>query len=184
MSWYDVYDNVEIQLITRRQAAAVMVIAAIVLASSLLLLALGIAGRFPLALSLLTAAAAGGGFSWWLVRRIRRLRRIVWCVKLSREEVVGYDYARRRRSISWRQVERIDLGDGSLTIVGPHPLSLEITHHFREFAQVSHRIIYYADHFGIPVFVNGKPWQHLDVYDVFPFLADDTSSPRRGSAAV
>ena len=184
MPWYDVYDNVEIQLITRKQAAAVTALAAVVLAFSLFCLALGLSGLVPFWASIMAAGAASGSFSVWLVGRVRQLRRIVWCVKLSKEEAVGYDYARRRITIPWRQVERIEIGDGSLTIVGPQATSLEVTHHFRDFAQVSHRVVHYADRFGIPVFVNGKPWQHINVYDLYPFLADDTSSPRRGSAAV
>lgn len=184
MSWYDVYDNVEIQLITRKQAAAVTALAAVLLAFSFFCLALGLAGRLPLPAAVVAAGVTSGSFSVWLVRRVRQLRRVVWCVKLSKEEVVGYDYARRRITIPWRRVERVEIGDGSLTIVGPPADSLEVTHHFREFAQVSHRIVHYADRFGIPVFVNGKPWQHINVYDLYPFLTDDTSSPRRGSAAV
>lgn len=183
MSWYDVYDNVEIQLITRKQAAVVTGLAAVVLAVALLCLVLGAMGRLPFVPSFLAAVVASSSFAWWLMRRIRRLRRIVWCVKLSREEVVGYDYARHRRAIPWRKVERIELGDDGLTVVGPQPFELQIAHVFREFPQVSHRVIHYADRYGIPVFVNGKPWQHINIYDVFPFLADDTSSPRRGSAA-
>lgn len=182
MSWYDVYDNVEIQLVTRRKAAALTAITVVALAGALLLAVVGFTGRLPFFPVLLVSMSAGGGFLWWFTRRLGRLRRIVWCVKLSREEIVGYDYARRRRALAWRKVERVEIGDSGLAIVGPQTLQLEIAHIFREFPQVSHRITRYADRYGIPIFINGKPWQHINVYELYPFLADD-SSPRRGSAA-
>ncbi len=184
MSWYDVYDNVEIRLITRKRAATVTALAVVVCVFSVLCVLVGLTGRLPFVPAAVTGLVVSGVFARWLVRRIRRLRRIVWCVKLSSEEVVGYDYARRRPTIPWRTVERIEIGDAALTIVGPAPIQLEIAHVFRDFVQVSHRVVHYADRYGIPVFVNGKPWQHINVYDVFPFLADDAGSPRRGSAAM
>ncbi|SRR5690606_1197040 len=183
MSWYDVYDNIEVQLVTRKKAAALTGAAIVVLAGAVLMIAWGLIQRLPSIPVLVLGLASAGGFLWWFTRRIGRLRRIVWCVKLSREEIVGYDYARRRRSIPWRKVERVDIGDSGMTIVGPQPLLLEIAHVFREYPQVSHRVIHYADRYGIPVFINGRPWQHIDVYELFPFLEDD-SSPRRGSTAL
>lgn len=184
MPWYDVYDNVEVQLLTRRQAAAVTGIVTVVLAVSAACLSLGLAGVLSLPLAVFVALLVGSAFIWWFVRRIRRLRRIVWCVKISREEVVGYDYGRRKRALEWSKVERVEVDDGSLTIVGPQPVSLEITHLFADFHCVSHRIVHFADRHAIPIFVHGKPWQQIDVYAVYPFLSRDESSPTRGSAAV
>lgn len=176
MSWYDVYDNVEVQRVTRREAASVTVIVTVVMMVSIAALALGIDGPVPAWLGIGIAVGACGSFGSWMIRRRERLRRVVWCVKLSKDEVVGYDYTRRQIRIEWLAVERLDVGEGSLTIIGPHPVSLEITHLFPEFAQVSHRVMHYADRYNVPVFVNGKPWEQIDVYDVFPFLSEDTSS--------
>ncbi len=177
MSWYDVYDNVEVQRVTRKEAASVTVNVALVAMVSAAALALGAGGPIPVWLGISAALAAWGSFGWWMVRRRERLRRVVWCVKVSMVEVVGYDYARRRIRIAWPSVERIDLGEGGMTIVGPHPASLEITHLFPDFAQVSHRVMHYADGHDVPVFVHGVPWEQIDVYDVFPFLSEDASSP-------
>ena len=40
---------------------------------------------------------------------LRELRAVAWCVKLSVHRVVGYDYARRKSTIPWTRVERIEL---------------------------------------------------------------------------
>src|SRR5690606_36866692 len=109
MSWYDVYDNIEVQLVTRKKAAALTGAAIVVLACAVLMIAWGLIQRLPSCPVLVLGLAAAGSFMWWFTRRIGRQRRIVWCVKLSREEIDGYDYARRRRSIPWRKVERVDI---------------------------------------------------------------------------
>ncbi len=184
MSWYNVYDNVEVQRVTRKQAAAATAIVTVFGAAGLAAVVLGIDGPLPLWVGLGAAVAAWAALTVWMLRRYQRLRRIVWCIKFSDAEVVGYDYARRRITIPWVKVERLEIGGDSLTIVGPQPASLEITHLFAEFAQVSHCIMRYAERHGVPVFVDGRPWQQLDVYDLFPFLSEDASSPQRGSTAV
>ena len=107
--------------------------------------------------------------------RLRRLRRVVWCVKLSDREVVGYDYARRRMRIDWIDAERLELGEHGLAVVGPSPCVLEVPHLFPEFATLSHRMVRYAEFYEIPIFVGGQPWQQLDVYHLYPFLTETTS---------
>jgi hypothetical protein len=184
MAWYDVYDNVEVQRITRNQAASTTAIVAALMAVSIAALALGIHGPVPAWTALAAAALTWGSFGYWSIRRRARLRRIVWCVKLSEDEVVGYDYSRRRITIAWRDVERLDVGDGSLTIMGPHAEYLEITHLFPEFPQVSHRVMFYAGRHDAAVYVDGRPWQQIDVYRLFPFILEDASSTQRGSTAV
>ncbi|MEX1054628.1 MAG: hypothetical protein WED81_01265, partial [Rhodothermales bacterium] len=84
----------------------------------------------------------------------------------------------------WSSAERIDVGDRSLVVVGPNSESLEVAHLFPDFAEVSHRIAHYAESHRVPLFIGGKPWQQLDLYDVYPFLAEDTSSSTHGSAAA
>lgn len=184
MAWYDVYDNVEVQRITRNQAASLTATVTVLLVVTVATLALGIDGPVPAWVAFVAVVSAWGSFAFWWTRRRARLRRIVWCVKMSASEIAGYDYARRRITIAWRDVERLELGDGSLTIVGPQSEVLEITHLFPEFPQVSHRVMYYAEGHDAAVYVDGRPWQQIDVYRLYPFLLEDASSTQRGSTAV
>lgn len=172
-AWYEVYDNVDVQLMTRKRAAAMTGVVALVIMFSIAVLAVGMEGSLPLPAALGLITVGWVVFSGWCIHRTRRLRRLVWCVKLSDREIVGYDYERRKSSIGWLDVDRIDIRDAALVIVGRGDVHLEIAHLFPDFAELSHRIMRYGDHYSIPVFIDGRPWQQLDVYDVYPFLADE-----------
>ena len=78
----------------------------------------------------------------------------------------------------------VDLTRDGLLIVGPALFAFEIPHLFPDFAPLSHSVVYYAELNGVPVFIDGQPWQDLDVYQLFPFLADDPSTDAPGAAAV
>ncbi|MEX0821705.1 MAG: hypothetical protein WD021_06135 [Rhodothermales bacterium] len=184
MSWYDVYENVDVQRITRSKAAGVTGLVAVVLLVGVIPITLGLEGTIPLWVAVPFALGIWTAYAAWWIRRLEQLRRVVWCVKISREEIAGYDYARRRIIIPWPDVERVEIGESDLTIYGPPATSLEITHLFEDFPEVSHRVIENARRHDLPVFVNGKPWQQLDVYEVFPFLSSDASSPQPGSTTA
>lgn len=171
-AWYEVYDNVDVQLMTRKRAAAMTGMVTLAIMFSIAVLAVGLEGSVPLAAALGLIALGWSGFTSWCLHRSRRLRRLVWCVKLSDREIVGYDYARRKSSLDWLDVEYIDIREAALEIVGRSDVHLEISHLFPEFTELSHRIVRYGDFYSIPVFINGRPWQQLDVCDVFPFLAE------------
>lgn len=171
-AWYEVYDNVDVQLMTRKRAAVMTGAVAVAIMFSIAALALGMEGSLPLPAAIGLIALGWVGFSWWSLRRRRRLRRLVWCVKLSNREIVGYDYARRKSSLDWLDIDRIDVRDNALIVVGRGDVNLEIAHLFPEFAELSHRIMGYADEHSIPLFIEGRPWQQLNVLDVFPFLSE------------
>ncbi len=172
-AWYEVYDNVDVQLMTRKRAAALTGAVTLAIMFSIAVLALGLEGSLPVPTALGWIALGWFGLSWWCLHRRRRLRRLVWCVKLSDREIVGYDYARNKSSLDWLDVDRIDIRDSALVVAGREDVCLEIAHLFSEFSELSHRIIRYADLYDIPVFIDGRPWQQLDVLDVFPFLAEN-----------
>ena len=181
--WYEVFDNEEVQLYARKQATHLTAVAATAVLVTLFGVALGAEGLLPM-------PAVGGlliltwlGTVHWMTRRMRRLRRVVWCIKLSEERIVGYDYTRRKAVMEWHCVQRVDLTSDGLLIVGPEIFAFEIPHLFPDFADLSHRVVYYAEGHGIPVSIDGQPWQELDVYHLFPFLADDLSSDAPGAAA-
>lgn len=183
-SWYEVYDNVDVQLMARKRAATMTAVVTFVIMFSITCLAVGLEGSLPLLVVVPLIAAAWLVFAWWAAFRYRSLRRLVWCVKLSDLEIVGYDYARRKSEIEWRDVVRIEITDRALVVVGSGLTVLEISHLFADFAELSHRLVNYAEDYGVPVHVDGRPWQQIDIYDVFPFLTADTpSSPTHGSAS-
>lgn len=169
-AWYEVYDNVDIQLMTRKRAAAMTAVVTLAIMFSIAVLAFGMEGSIPLSSAVLIVGITWGAFAWWCQLRHRRLRRLVWCVKLSDKEIVGYDYARRKSALGWLDIDRIDVRSDALVVVGGGDLRLEISHLFPEFAELSHRITGYGDRHSIPIFLEGRPWQQLDVYEVFPFL--------------
>lgn len=174
MYWYEVFDDEQVQLRVRRRAAhQVMGLLAalsafgcggVILAElwGSWLTALGFAGLLALVAVVGTAAS------------LARLRGIVWCVKLTSDHVVGYDYARRRVALDWDEVEMVDLAGRALRIVGrptgPHVPSLLVPDSFAAFAALSHRVIRHAEDHAVPVCVDGRPWQLLDVGALYPFL--------------
>lgn len=173
--WYEVFDNEEVQLQARRQAAQLTALAVATILLTFTLTALGIERILPLPAVAGLLLAIWFGTVWWIGSRMRRLRRIVWCIKLSEERVVGYDYTRRKAVLAWDQIHRVELTPNGLLLTGAAPFSFEIPHLFPDFATLSHRIVHYAEQHGVPVLIDGKPWEAIDVYRLFPFLADDTS---------
>ncbi len=186
--WYEVFDNEQVQLDTRRRvgrlAGAVVVgCGAVVGLTPLLALVLP-----SLALVAGLALALLGGGLLWASRAFLRLRSVVWCVKLSVHRVVGYDYARRKTVLSWAEIERVELDRTSLLIVaaptGTRPgRVLRVPHLFPDFARLSHRTVEYAEAHGLPVCVDGRPWQLLDLSALYGLPDVATAQPAwRGRA--
>ena len=183
-SWYEVFDNVEVQHVTRKRVAKLMATVVGLVAATLTLLALGHQQVMPLAAAGVLVVVVWTAAVWCISRRMRRLRRVVWCVKLSDREVVGYDYTRHKVRLDWIEVARVDVTHDGLVVYGPDPVVLEVPKLFPDFPALSHRVVGYADFYGVPVYLEGRPWDQLDVFALFPGLADVTSSPAsRGPAA-
>ncbi len=182
-NWYEVFDNEAVQLHARRQATRLTAVAAAAVLLTLCVAALGFERTLPLPAVGGLLAGTWLGAVWWIASRMRRLRRLVWCIKLSEERVVGYDYTRRKAVLEWSQVHRVALTGDGLLLVGRELCSFEIPHLFPDFAALSHRVVHYAELNGVPVFIDGQPWQDVDVYRLFPFLAEDPSADAPGAAA-
>lgn len=183
-SWYEVFDNVEVQYKTRKKVAVLSALATGAVAVSFAVLALGYLGSLTMPLvggALLVLWLSG---TWWMAHRLQKLRQVVWCVKLSDREVVGYDYARRKVRIDWTNVDRIALMANGLLIADLNGCSIQVPYLFPDFPALSHRVIHYADFYSLPVYVDGQPWQQLNVYDLYPFLAEapSTHDTTRGPA--
>lgn len=175
--WYEVFDNEQVQFDTRRRVgrlagALVVGCGAVVVLTPLLILWVPslvlVAGIVSALLAVMFV---------WASHAFLRLRSVVWCVKLSVHRVVGYDYARRKTILSWAEIERVEVDARALSIVaspknGQTSRILRIPHLFPDFARLSHRAVEYAEAHGLPVCVEGRPWQLLDVETLYPFLAD------------
>jgi hypothetical protein len=189
--WYEVFDNEQVQLDTRKRVAR--------LAGALVVLVGAVVGLAPVLLHLsasplLVLGLVGGallGLAVWASRAFLRLRSVVWCIKLSVHRVVGYDYARRKAVLPWTDVERVELDAQGLLIAGapgegrPGRL-LRVPFLFPDFARLSHRVVEYAEAHGLPVCVDGRPWQFLDVSVLYPFMAayEIAGSVERGGRAL
>jgi hypothetical protein len=173
--WYEVFDNEEVQRRARNRRYILIRGLALTLALSLLLLSYAVghaAGR--LVALVLTAGLWAGTAVWW-IRTDSHLRRIVWCVKLSDRKVIGINYARYRTEIDWIKVRSIHLMPSGLRIESSSKADIEIPHLFPDFAALSHRIVEYAEFYGIPVYVDGRPWEQIDVHGLYPYVQGDES---------
>ncbi len=189
--WYEVFDNEQVQYDTRKRVARLV---------GVLVVSLGaVVGLIPLILLYLPSPLVGLGLIglvavgafMWASRAFLRLRSVVWCVKLSVHRIVGYDYARRKSVLPWTEVERVELDAAGLLIAqapteGRPGRVLRIPHLFPDFARLSHRVVEYAEAHGLPVCVNGRPWQFLDLSTLYPFMAEcaiaGSVNPSRGHA--
>ena len=179
---YDVFDAEEVQYETRRKVTRLLgvVLAAVVLTVLAALLAHGRYASLPV--------VGGSVFAvwlttiWWVSRRLRQLRRVVWCIKLSKRRLVGYDYARRTIKMDWAQVQRVEVSDDDLRIVASRHCSIDVPSVFPRFAALSHQVVFHAEAHGVPVHLDGQPFDDLDVRVLFPFLEETLSRPDGSSS--
>ena len=183
MPRYEVFDNDEVHLRTRKQAAHLVDTAAFAVGLTLGVAALGVMQWIPLSAAGALIALIWTGVALWIAVRRRRLRRVAWCIKLSDQRFVSYNYTRKATPLDWDRVGRVDLNDRALVIVGPAHDLIEIPHLFPDFPALSHAIVRQAEEHGVPVTIEGQPWEQLDVYSLFPFLTDDSSTGTAGAAA-
>ncbi len=173
--WYEVFDHAEVLLAMQRRAGRLVALFALaggaLVALAPLLVGLPFGGVLVAAVAVALVVAA-----LHVAQAIRALRCVVWCVKLSVHRVVGHDCGRRRAALAWEAVERVELDRDGLLLVGRDEggvsRRLRVPHAFPDYARLSHRVVEYAEAFGRPVFVDGRPWQLLDLHEVYPFLRE------------
>ncbi|MFW5972644.1 MAG: hypothetical protein ACOCTG_01520 [Bacteroidota bacterium] len=170
--WFEVFDNEEVQLTTRRKVTTlcVLVVSAVILTFVCAIAAFSnqmtSSGGFWMVALIWTATAA------WCGARLRRLRRVAWCLKVSNDSLVAYDYARKKTIIPWHDVSRIDWTGRSLLITGPPPCSIEIPDLFSDFAALSHTVYDCAARSNVPIYLESRELDDLDIHSVYPFLRD------------
>lgn len=178
---YEVFDADEVQFNTRQKVTRLSGVVVAAVALTVLTVGMAQSDAVPLPAVGVAVFSIWLAAVWWISRRLRRLRRVVWCVKLSDGHVVGYDYARRTVSLEWQQVQRVEITDADLRIVGSQACAIYIPSIFPAFAALSHQAVAHAEQHGVPVYLHGRPYEDLDVYALFPFLADDLASRREKS---
>jgi hypothetical protein len=172
-NWYEVYESDAVLREVRQRVTRLLVFGTPGALLASLLAAIFLTQTPPawIPASAVMGLAVGGGIAF--LRLWHGTRQAVWCVKLSDRAVEGYNYARVRTRIDWTKVSRVSLTERSI-LVESHPgPSIEILDLFPDFSALGHRVVEYAEFFGIPVCVDGKPWEEMDLNSVYPFLARD-----------
>jgi len=186
--WYEVFDNEQVQLLTRKQAATLMAVGIALVSITVTLLLIWNEGILSGAETIGSVALIWSVVLRWGIRRFHTLKSIFWCVKLSQSHLVGYDYARKKTSLDWHDIRRVDLTAEGLLIMGTDNQPFEVLHLFPDFAALSHRVCEYAELYEIPIFVDGRPWESLDVFEIYPSLVanrpPDTSGTPSGPAPL
>jgi hypothetical protein len=172
--WFDVYEDRAVleraRRDTRRRLAVFSVVSGGVVALCALWAVLVPGHALPVAYSGLSALSL---YAAWLVHRLRPVQRPLWHLALSVREVVALDVQGHRHALPWHAVERLDLTAAGLVFVGRRgdaQTELCIPSAFARFADLSHRAVEVAEALGRPVWVEGRPWQALDLDAVYPFL--------------
>ena len=122
------------------------------------------------------------GHAAWLVWRVRRARRAVWRLDLSVHHVVGHDAGGRRRVLAWGDVAWVDVGDAGIDVVGRRMgrrVRFVLPASFPDHAHVGHRVVRYAEAFGRPVFVDGRPAETLDISPLRRILSGEAAPARK-----
>lgn len=170
--WFEVFDNEEVQLSTRRKVMALSALVVLAIGVTIISVAATMAGQMTGVGAFFLITGVWLTTTIWCGNRLKKLRRVAWCLKVSSDAVVAYDYARRKTVIPWSAVTRIDWTDHSLLISGQPPCSIEIPEMFTDFAALSHSMYERAGQANVAVFVDGQPLHVLDVYRLYPFLRD------------
>lgn len=112
---------------------------------------------------------------WCLSWRLQSLRRTVWCVKISPDQIIGYDYARRMTTLNWNDVMRVNMTDAHITVTQSPYCYFEIPVVFPAYSHLAHRLVACAEDNGTDVYLDGRPWSAINIYKSFPFLLSDDS---------
>ena len=173
--WHEVFDNQDALLLSRQRVRGLTrryAFAALVVALGAPLAIIHLPGGAWMATVAAVALIAAGV---WLALALRRLHGIAWCVRLSFHELVA-DFGRRRTAFRWEELQRVELDDDGLLLIGPDTggalRRLRLPDSFPDYVRLSHRVVEYAEAHRRPVYLDGRPWQLLDVDALYPFLRE------------
>ena len=173
--WFQVFDDERVLVSVRTEARRLVVAFALVsgglvsLAPVSTLVVPAYAGAVALA-----CGAVLTGYAVWLLRRLGRLHGRLWRVELSFRRLVAHDAGGRRVAVSWQALDWIDVRTDGLVLSGRTDLGrrvrLRVSASTPQFASLGHRAVEYAEAFGRPVWVEGQPWEAIDVGAIHPVL--------------
>ncbi len=185
--WFEVFDDERVLAAARRRTRHAVVAFAL---GSLLSVAgaLLAAVAWPHEVVAWPHAAAGAALGGVLLlttlavgtlRRLTRLHRTLWKVELSVGRIVGHDVGGRRVSVPWTAVDALDVQSDGLAVTGHddagHPVHLVVPASISQFTVFGHRAVGYAEAFGRPLWVDGQPWQRLDLAELYPVVGQDSA---------
>ena len=115
----------------------------------------------------------------WTLRRLHRLHRTLWRVEISVGHVVGYDAGGRRVSLTWSALDRLDVRSEGLLFSGRgeggRRVRLVVARAMPRFTVLGHRAVEYAEAFGCPLWVEGRPLERLDLTALYPVLREGSA---------
>ncbi len=110
-----------------------------------------------------------------LLRRIRRLHRVVWYLRVMEDGIIAYDYTRQKWVIPWIDMLAMNVTDqGLMVLTRTGNRRLYIPSAFPDYHVLSHALVAGAESRGIPIWIRGKPLEELDLHTLYPFLTSDT----------
>ena len=178
--WFEVFDDERVLTAVRRRARQTVVAFAL---GSLLAVAAA-----PLATAAWPHAAAPAALGCGLLltvlavstlRRLTRLHRTLWKVEISVGRIVGHDVGGRRVSITWPALGALDVRGGGLAFVGTDDdgrrVQLVVPSSLPRFTAFGHRAVGYAEAFGRPLWIEGQPWERVDLAALYPFVREDSA---------
>ena len=111
----------------------------------------------------------------WLIARLRRLHGTLWRIDLSVHRALGFDTGRRSWALVWSDVHRVDVSRRGIELVGRTHGSwvrLRVPASFPQYVALAHRVVEYAEAHGRPVWVDGQPWQSIELADLVSRAAE------------
>lgn len=173
--WFEVYNAKGVLVRARRRANRLMWIYALVSGTLVAVAPVAVfvlpEGGFAIA-----GACAIGlvVYGVWLIVRLNRIHRKLWRLDVSVHRVLGFDTGRRSRALIWSNVQQVEIETSGLTLVGrTHGawVRLRVPKTFPHYTDLAHRVVEYAEAHNRPVWVDGQPWQTLDLAVLYPFLS-------------
>lgn len=168
----------------RRRAAWTVVVAAIGFVGGLVLLSALSRHRIADLSAAGLLCLAWGSLTAWAALRLYRLQHQVWRLHLSESRLIGYDYGRHAWTIDWMHVDRLNLTDEGLRVETLDGRHLLVPSWHADFSALGHALLDYAEHLGCPLYLNGRPFEAVDLRTLLPLPPDvavPTDSPRQPS---
>lgn len=175
--WFEVYNAKSVLVRARRRARRLMWTYAAVSGALIAVapVAVFVLPRGGFAVAVVSAIGLVA-YGIWVVVRLNHIHRKLWRLDVSVHRALGFDTGRRSRALTWSNVEKVEVDAAGITLIGRTHGSwvrLRVPTSFPRYTSLSHRVVEYAEAHGRPIWVDGKPWQMLDLETLYPFLRSE-----------